>query len=183
MTLQHDDSPGHASFTVQLIGRSTDGADTAAKWAFGRMDSTSDAPGNRTGADRLARRVKKGCLPRSANDTGPQAGCDGLAPALLFHAVFVIVIAPWLHSVWTSSTSFWERNGAGVRTADRHAVGPSASGAGTGRADPRPGPVGSRVGTRGGRPGRSAHRCPGPPATAGHQVTTSRRAGARRRAR
>lgn len=74
--LQLGNSQGHASFTVQLIGQSADGADTAAKWTFGRKGSTFDTPGNRTGADKLAQWAKKGYLPKSANGTDLQGAVD-----------------------------------------------------------------------------------------------------------
>ncbi|MEU1055419.1 extracellular solute-binding protein [Streptomyces sp. NPDC005876] len=77
--LQLGNSLGHASLTVQLIGQSKDGADTAAKWTFGRKGSTFDTPGNRTGVDKLAQWAKKGYLPGSANGTELQEAVDKFA--------------------------------------------------------------------------------------------------------
>ncbi|MFC7615436.1 ABC transporter substrate-binding protein [Actinokineospora soli] len=84
LPLQLGNAEGHASFAVQLIGQSQDGAQSAAKWTFGAPGSTFDTPGNRTGAAKLREWADKGYLPEGANGVDLQsavakfAGGEGL---------------------------------------------------------------------------------------------------------
>ncbi|THA66217.1 extracellular solute-binding protein [Streptomyces sp. A0642] len=76
LPLQLGNQQGHASFPIQLIGQSSDGAEKAARWTFGQKGATFDTPGNRTAADKLAAWNKKGYLPGSANGTDLQTAVD-----------------------------------------------------------------------------------------------------------
>ncbi|QKW07522.1 extracellular solute-binding protein [Streptomyces sp. NA04227] len=76
LPLQLGNAQGHASFPVQLIGQSLDGAAPAAKWTFGRKGSTFDTRGNRTAVDKVAAWSKKGYLPKGANGTDLQGAVD-----------------------------------------------------------------------------------------------------------
>ncbi|MBE3010648.1 extracellular solute-binding protein [Microbispora sp. NEAU-D428] len=74
--LQLGNAQGHASFAVQLIGQSQDGAENAAKWTFGRQGTSFDTPGNRSGAEKLLDWAKKGYLPKDANGVDLQGAVD-----------------------------------------------------------------------------------------------------------
>lgn len=67
--LQVGASQGHASFIVQEIGQSIDGATASNAWALGTSGSTFDTAGNREGADDLTSWSKSGYIPASANGT------------------------------------------------------------------------------------------------------------------
>ncbi|MFC9468367.1 ABC transporter substrate-binding protein [Streptomyces coelicoflavus] len=74
--LQLGNAQGHASFPIQLIGQSLDGAEAAAKWTFGQKGTTFDTPGNRTAVGKVAEWADKGYLPESANGTDLQGATD-----------------------------------------------------------------------------------------------------------
>lgn len=76
LPVQLGNAEGHASFAVQLIGQSHDGAEKAANWAFGHKGSTFDSPGNRQGADKLREWAGKGYLPADANGVDLQGAVD-----------------------------------------------------------------------------------------------------------
>lgn len=76
LPLQLGNQQGHASFPIQLIGQSADGAEQAARWTFGQKGATFDTPGNRTAADKLTAWKKKGYLPSGANGTDLQTAVD-----------------------------------------------------------------------------------------------------------
>ncbi|MEE2524180.1 extracellular solute-binding protein [Pseudarthrobacter sp. J75] len=72
LPLQLGNAQGHASFVVQSIGQSEDGAENAAKWAFGTKGTSFDTPGNRLGAEKLQEWTKAGYIPNSANSVDLQ---------------------------------------------------------------------------------------------------------------
>lgn len=74
--LQLGNAQGHASFPIQLVGQSADGAESAAKWTFGQKGATFDTAGNRAAVTKVAQWAKKGYLPRSANGTDLQSATD-----------------------------------------------------------------------------------------------------------
>lgn len=74
--LQLGNAEGHASFAVQLIGQSRDGAENAAKWTFGAKGSTFDTAGNRAGVEKLADWAGKGYIPSGANGVDLQGAVD-----------------------------------------------------------------------------------------------------------
>lgn len=74
--LQLGNSQGHASFVVQSIGQSIDGAAATNKWVFGTAGSSFDTSGNKTGASKLVDWAAKGYLPESANGTDLQGAVN-----------------------------------------------------------------------------------------------------------
>ncbi|GGE98969.1 ABC transporter substrate-binding protein [Mycetocola zhadangensis] len=76
LPLQLGNAEGHASFLVQSIGQSTDGAGAYADWAFGKSGSTFDTEGNRKGAEALADWAAKGWIPSDANGVNLQGAVD-----------------------------------------------------------------------------------------------------------
>ncbi|MYW01960.1 extracellular solute-binding protein [Streptomyces sp. SID3343] len=74
--LQLGNSEGHASFAIQLMGQSADGAEAAAKWVFGQKGATFDTPGNRAAVDRVADWSRNGYLPKGVNGTDLQGAVD-----------------------------------------------------------------------------------------------------------
>ncbi|WP_327259093.1 ABC transporter substrate-binding protein [Streptomyces sp. NBC_01240] len=76
LPLQLGNAQGHASFPIQLIGQSQDGAGQAAKWTFGQKGATFDTAGNRTAVDKLTEWNKKGYLPKGANGADLQTAVD-----------------------------------------------------------------------------------------------------------
>ncbi|MEV6524619.1 extracellular solute-binding protein [Longispora sp. NPDC051575] len=76
LPLQLGNSEGHASFAVQLLGQSADGADKAANWTFGQPGATFDTAGNRSAAGQVADWAKKGYLPAGANGVDLQGAVD-----------------------------------------------------------------------------------------------------------
>lgn len=76
LPLQLGNAEGHASFLVQSIGQSIDGAGNYADWAFGKNGSTFDTDGNRAGAEALADWAAKGWIPADANGLNLQGAVD-----------------------------------------------------------------------------------------------------------
>ncbi|WP_326698093.1 extracellular solute-binding protein [Streptomyces sp. NBC_01754] len=77
--LQMGNAQGHASFPIQLVGQSLDGAEAAAKWTFGQKGATFDTAGNRAAVTKVAEWAEKGYLPASANGTDLQGATDKFA--------------------------------------------------------------------------------------------------------
>lgn len=76
LPLQLGNSEGHASFILQSIGQSIDGASNYVDWAFGKDGATFDTEGNRAGAEALAEWAKKGWISSDANGTNLQGAVD-----------------------------------------------------------------------------------------------------------
>lgn len=76
LPLQLGNAEGHASFLVQSIGQSTDGAGKYADWAFGKTGASFDTEGNRKGTEALARWATKGWLPKDVNGVNLQGAVD-----------------------------------------------------------------------------------------------------------
>lgn len=74
--LQLGNSQGHASFILQSIGQSIEGAPTANKWVFGDKGNDFNTPGNVTGATKLSEWAKDGYFPTSANGTDLQGAVN-----------------------------------------------------------------------------------------------------------
>ncbi|WP_427015867.1 extracellular solute-binding protein [Pseudarthrobacter sp. P1] len=72
LPLQLGNAQGHASFLVQSIGQSEDGAAAAAKWAFGTKSASFDTDGNKLGAQKLLDWNAKGYFPATANSVDLQ---------------------------------------------------------------------------------------------------------------
>jgi ABC-type glycerol-3-phosphate transport system substrate-binding protein len=53
LPIQFGNAQGHAGFTIQEIGQSIDGAETARDWQWGQPGSEFDTKGNRTGVQKL----------------------------------------------------------------------------------------------------------------------------------
>ena len=70
--LQLGNAQGHASFLVQAVGQSIDGAEPANAWALGKSGSTFDTKGNREGAQKLQDFAAQGLIPADANATDLQ---------------------------------------------------------------------------------------------------------------
>lgn len=77
--LQLGNAQGHASFPVQLLGQSIDGANAAATWAYGQKGATFDTQGNRAAVDRLGDWSRKGYVPKGANGVDLQSAVDQFA--------------------------------------------------------------------------------------------------------
>jgi ABC-type glycerol-3-phosphate transport system substrate-binding protein len=67
LPIQMGNSQGHASFLIQCIGQSQDGAESAAKWALGVPNSTFATTGNKLGAQKLLDWKNAGYIPSDVN--------------------------------------------------------------------------------------------------------------------
>lgn len=74
--LQLGNKEGHAAFPIQLIGQSTDGPASYAKWAFGEKGSSFDTAGNQKGAQALLDWGTKGYYSKDANGIDLQGAVD-----------------------------------------------------------------------------------------------------------
>ncbi|MDR3360885.1 MAG: extracellular solute-binding protein [Bifidobacteriaceae bacterium] len=79
LPLQMGNSQGHASFLVQGVGQSMDGADAANDWALGKAGATFATKGNTAGAQLLSDLAAKEYLPASANGSDLQTGVGAFA--------------------------------------------------------------------------------------------------------
>jgi raffinose/stachyose/melibiose transport system substrate-binding protein len=70
LPLQFGNAQGHAGFTIQEIGQSIDGADTARDWVWGKAGNSFDTPGNRKGVQSLVEWNKAGYFPPATEVNG-----------------------------------------------------------------------------------------------------------------
>ena len=70
LPLQFGNAQGHAGFTIQEVGQSIDGADSARDWVWGKPGNTFDTEGNRKGVQSLVDWNEAGYFPSATEVNG-----------------------------------------------------------------------------------------------------------------